>query len=540
MGTVITFYSYKGGVGRTFALANVASLLAMNGKKILCIDWDLEAPGLGYYFNKYLPTKQQKGVVELISDIQHSSQINWKNYISSVQLAGEFTGEFDFISAGVQNDNYTRRMQALNWDDLFKDHKMGEILEQLREEWTKIYDFVLIDSRAGITDIGGICTIQMPDILFTFATANEQSIEGTKSTIDKILNARTEMPYPRAFLNVVPILTRVDRNESYLQEKWENIFIERTEDVYGEWIQIGADSGDLLKRVYIPYYPKYSYGEELPVLTDARKTESINDYFENLTALIIHGLADTSDFINDRDKYVSSALKITKAIVPSFNQNISVGISDEEGNKEVGYLDLILEGKENFASANNLIGSITRAQNSVNQSMTNATIKLNKVLADSPKKDHFLLAKEILDELANDLDGRFQGMDRSITYLKTDLENALDYYRKGYDLLFQSLNGIQSEYLDNKEQIEELINFRDSLVGFMDSLKLLKDNFTILKDSFVSMPKATKRFVEVQKTGSHVMESLIEVAATSIKQSEIFLSYLNIKIAFNTEHITTT
>ena len=47
---VITFYGYKGGVGRTMALANVAWLLATNGYRVLMIDWDLEAPGLHRYF----------------------------------------------------------------------------------------------------------------------------------------------------------------------------------------------------------------------------------------------------------------------------------------------------------------------------------------------------------------------------------------------------------------------------------------------------------------------------------------------------------
>jgi MinD-like ATPase involved in chromosome partitioning or flagellar assembly len=43
MSRLITFYSYKGGVGRTFALANIAVLLAKRGRKVLVIDWDLEA-----------------------------------------------------------------------------------------------------------------------------------------------------------------------------------------------------------------------------------------------------------------------------------------------------------------------------------------------------------------------------------------------------------------------------------------------------------------------------------------------------------------
>ena len=42
----ITFYSYKGGVGRTLALANIAKRLSEFGKKVCLIDFDLEAPGL--------------------------------------------------------------------------------------------------------------------------------------------------------------------------------------------------------------------------------------------------------------------------------------------------------------------------------------------------------------------------------------------------------------------------------------------------------------------------------------------------------------
>ena len=52
-GQVITFYSYKGGTGRTMALVNVAVLLGESGSSsnnVLAVDWDLEAPGLHRYF----------------------------------------------------------------------------------------------------------------------------------------------------------------------------------------------------------------------------------------------------------------------------------------------------------------------------------------------------------------------------------------------------------------------------------------------------------------------------------------------------------
>jgi Mrp family chromosome partitioning ATPase len=72
LGRVITFYSYKGGTGRSMALANVAWILALNGRRVLTMDWDLEAPGLHRYFLPFLPdpelTSTQGSVATLESN----------------------------------------------------------------------------------------------------------------------------------------------------------------------------------------------------------------------------------------------------------------------------------------------------------------------------------------------------------------------------------------------------------------------------------------------------------------------------------------
>src|SRR3989440_12218630 len=70
-GKIITFYSYKGGTGRSMALANVAWILASNGKRVLAIDWDLEAPGLHRYFSPFLADQNlssSSGVINFADD----------------------------------------------------------------------------------------------------------------------------------------------------------------------------------------------------------------------------------------------------------------------------------------------------------------------------------------------------------------------------------------------------------------------------------------------------------------------------------------
>src|ERR1700726_3620327 len=57
---IVTFYSYKGGVGRTMALANTANALARRGARVLMVDFDLEAPGMSHFFGKSVRTRQKR------------------------------------------------------------------------------------------------------------------------------------------------------------------------------------------------------------------------------------------------------------------------------------------------------------------------------------------------------------------------------------------------------------------------------------------------------------------------------------------------
>src|ERR1035438_10080562 len=173
MGEVITFYSYKGGVGRSMALANVAVLLARWGYKVLMVDWDLEAPGLEFYFKERLgdlgQVAQRPGVVDILGRIAGGANhpegpAQWRDCPVAIQF-DDCPEPLHLITAGKLDADYFRRVRNLDINAIYEEKDGGTVIEMLRDEWMAGYDFVLVDSRTGITDIGGICTVQMPNIL---------------------------------------------------------------------------------------------------------------------------------------------------------------------------------------------------------------------------------------------------------------------------------------------------------------------------------------------------------------------------------------
>ena len=250
MGSIITFYSYKGGVGRTMALANIAVLLARQGLRVLAVDWDLEGPGLHRYFSEFLiqPTGAG-GLLELLDQSRELAGITsaWENYASLVTVERNTT--LTLISAGRFDSDYEKRVLSFGWTEFFRDRNGGEALEALRNEWRERFDVTLIDSRTGITDAGGICTVQMPDILTLVFTANRQSLDGVKQVAQRAQQARQSLAFDRSSILVFPLASRFDgRTEFRESQQWLKTFADELGVFYCDWLQRASIPDRCLSR----------------------------------------------------------------------------------------------------------------------------------------------------------------------------------------------------------------------------------------------------------------------------------------------------
>lgn len=181
---IVTFYSFKGGVGRTMALINTAAELTARLKRVLVVDFDLEAPGIQTY-EPFSNGAIQLGVVDYVTNyMQNRIAPVAADYVVQREI-----GEYPIwlMPAGAHDGAYGSRLNSIDWLALYKDFDGFLMFEDLKQQWKSMkFDYVLIDSRTGHTDVGGICTRQLPDAAVLMFFPNDQNLVGLEEVVRDI------------------------------------------------------------------------------------------------------------------------------------------------------------------------------------------------------------------------------------------------------------------------------------------------------------------------------------------------------------------
>ena len=290
VGKIVTFYSYKGGTGRSMALANVAWVLASGGKRVLAIDWDLEAPGLHRYLEPFLADKsleRSTGIIDFVRDFAtaavaagKASSPDWYEDYSNI-LAHAISVNWDFpgggllhlVPAGKQDAAYAVRVNSFDWQDFYERLGGGILLEAVKQKLRGVYDFILIDSRTGVSDTSGVCTIQMPDELVVCFTLNRQSIYGASSAARSAFKQRhTTSGEPT--LKIWPVPTRVEAFEKDRLEFASNVARARFSGLLNQLSP--EQEEEYWGEIAVGYEPYYAYDEVLAAFRDRpRQTTSM-------------------------------------------------------------------------------------------------------------------------------------------------------------------------------------------------------------------------------------------------------------------------
>ncbi|WP_433206709.1 FxSxx-COOH system tetratricopeptide repeat protein [Dactylosporangium sp. CS-047395] len=300
-GRIVTFYSYKGGSGRTMTLANVAWILASNGYRVLVVDWDLESPGLHRYFHPFLLDKELRdstGVIEMLTgfvsaalQLEPDDELDWIDAQAQVldhAVSLEWhlfpgKGGVDLLPSGRQNSAYAATVGTFDWPRFYDRLPGAAFIDAMARNMRQHYDYILIDSRTGLSDAAGVCTVLLPDVVVNCFTLSIQSVDGAVAVSESIRNQRAGRP-----LRFVPALMRVEDAE---QEK-----LEIGRDHARRRFRSFLDHHNLDEAnrywgdVEVPYKPFFAYEEILAAFAERPRLEtSLLAAFERLVGVLTHG-----------------------------------------------------------------------------------------------------------------------------------------------------------------------------------------------------------------------------------------------------------
>ena len=276
---VVTFYSFKGGVGRSTALGMVAVALANKNRRVVMLDFDLEAPGISVLFQPDIQfdNTEKFGVLDYIHQRSLTPEKDFptiEDCVSQVNMSSR--GELFLVSVGEYDENYIHRLAEFDRGLLQSfysgnNNPVKTLISDISE--TLDPDIILIDARPGFSDISAVALFDLADTGIICFTPTDQSFEGLRFVVQAVRKQSEYRGKPdlRFLLTPMPIVSE-DQSQAWIS------YVE-------DWI---AEHWGLPNDVSVKeLYHKVFYNPNVATLTSLANTEEsiLNDYLSIADAI---------------------------------------------------------------------------------------------------------------------------------------------------------------------------------------------------------------------------------------------------------------
>lgn len=235
---IVSFFSFKGGVGRTSTLVATALSLARNGHRVAIVDLDLEAPGLATIFSP--DNSNNLGVIDYLLE-KKIQENDWKlrTHLISINeqtLLGEHGEIIRLLPAGTIDDNYLEKLARLDFQNLVDGELQSTMVDMLKElnKEAKPLDFILMDARAGFHDIGGLAITALSHAAVIFGTQSRQSWAGLTHVIRHLASPGVDERLPLILVHSMAPAIGISGRETELTEFREQAYIVFQVNYYSE------------------------------------------------------------------------------------------------------------------------------------------------------------------------------------------------------------------------------------------------------------------------------------------------------------------
>ena len=297
-GHIFTFYSYKGGVGRSMAMASIAEYFNLRGLQVVMIDWDLEAPGLETFF---FPPPPRDAADPKPAEIESAAALDrMRSRLGLIDLLNEYMSSYDafaeasdqkyrellsgnlaperylqqihpqegaaslrLLTAGWRGERfsyYADAVQSFDWTRFYESFRGKDFFDWFASELKKLADVVLIDSRTGVTEMGGVCARHLADVVVALCAPNLQNLDGIGRMVasfddQEVIAARNGRPLDALIVPARLENAETDRLTRFLEDFDRKV--DTPEKRPAAFVAAGAKFRDLA----VPYVTTYAFEE---------------------------------------------------------------------------------------------------------------------------------------------------------------------------------------------------------------------------------------------------------------------------------------
>ena len=243
--SIVAFYSFKGGVGRSTALAATALHVAAAGERVAVLDFDLDAPGVGLLLAGHDGATAPWGISDYLLErpLTADGTLDLADYFHRCPaslFAG--AGEVTVFPAGAADRRYVTKLARLDYGPppSGQTHPFIQLLQDVREKLRP--HWILIDARAGLGNMSGFVMGGLCHVHVLAGTLADASWRGLAMILDRLGADRVLAGQPQA--ECVLAAAMMPRQQEGQYRESVSLFTDRARDVFSAHYYSNPDHGD--------------------------------------------------------------------------------------------------------------------------------------------------------------------------------------------------------------------------------------------------------------------------------------------------------
>ncbi len=239
---LVAVHSFRGGTGKSNVTANLATLIAMTGKRVGIVDTDLQSPGIHIPFGL-----SQANVTRTLNDyLWDLCSIEEAMYNLTPEAVKQRNGAIYLAPGSFKTEEITRIVSE-GYDITQLSDGLNTLADRLN------LDYVFIDTHPGVNN-ETLLAMALSDMLLMILRPDGQDFEGTAVTVE----LAQHLGIPKLMLLLNKVLASLDADGvQRLVEKTYNVPVAGVLPMSEEMMLLGS------RELFCLRYPKHPLTQEL-------------------------------------------------------------------------------------------------------------------------------------------------------------------------------------------------------------------------------------------------------------------------------------